>query len=193
MLRALGQDPVLVRRAADLDGLEALVLPGGESSTIDRLTRVLGLRGPLQQAIADGLPVLGTCAGMILVADRVLDPAPGQQTLGGLDVTVRRNAFGRQVDSTEEPIDTPDGQRTVAYIRAPKVEDVGEGVEVIATRPDAAHRGGGSIVGVRTPRAAGTTGEGPDIVALAFHPELTGVTDWHEDLLDRVRRRRAAG
>lgn len=150
------------------DGLrvDALVLPGGESSTIDRLLRTFGLFEPLRTAITDGLPTLGTCAGLILLAREVLDPAPGQQSLGVLDVAVRRNAFGSQVDSAELDLETTDGPVRVAFIRAPEVVAVGPGVDVLARRGDA-------VVAVRSGVVTG----------LAFHPELTGEARFHRRLL----------
>lgn len=171
LLEELGASTVPLRTPSDLvgpDGLrvDALVLPGGESSTIDRLLRIFGLFEPLRTAVADGLPTLGTCAGLILLAREVLDPAPGQQSLGVLDVTVRRNAFGSQVDSAELDLDTVDGPVNVAFIRAPQVVATGPEVEVIALRDQA-------IVGVRQ----GT------ITGIAFHPELTGEPLFHRRLL----------
>jgi 5'-phosphate synthase pdxT subunit len=150
-----------VRRPADLEGLSGLVLPGGESTTIDKLTRIFDLREPLLAALASGLPVYGSCAGMIMLADRVVDTAPGQQTLGGLDVTVRRNAFGRQVDSFEADLDftgVEGGPLHAVFIRAPWVEEVGAGVEVLARSPE------GHAVAVRQ----------GNLLATSFHPEITG-------------------
>jgi pyridoxal 5'-phosphate synthase pdxT subunit len=174
MLDSLGARTTLLRTPADLlgaDGLkvDALVLPGGESSVIDRLIRTFELYDPLQEAILAGLPTLGTCAGLILLANRVEDPAPGQQSLAVLDATVLRNAFGSQVDSAEMELDTTDGPVRVAFIRAPEVVAVGPKVEVIARR-------GPSIVGVRQGRITG----------IAFHPELTGETRFHRRLLSDV-------
>ena len=171
LLVALGATVVPLRRPEDLagpDGLrvDAVVLPGGESSAIDRLLRVFGLGEPLRAAIADGLPALGTCAGLILLATDVLDPAPGQGSLGVLDVSVRRNAFGRQLDSAEVHLDTAWGPADVAFVRAPAVERVGPGVEVIARRDD-------RVVGVRQGLVTG----------LSFHPELTGEPLFHRRLL----------
>jgi pyridoxal 5''-phosphate synthase, glutaminase subunit Pdx2 len=172
VLEELGASTVPLRTPSDLlgsDGLrvDALVLPGGESSTIDRLLRIFGLFEPLRTAVSDGLPTLGTCAGLILLAREVLDPAPGQQSLGVLDVTVRRNAFGSQVDSAELDLHTTDGPVTVAFIRAPQVVATGPGVEVIALRDQA-------IVGVRQDAITG----------IAFHPELTGEPLFHRRLLE---------
>ncbi|MFE5774379.1 pyridoxal 5'-phosphate synthase glutaminase subunit PdxT [Brachybacterium sp. NPDC056505] len=176
VLRGLGAHVVRVRRPTDLDRLDALVLPGGESSVIDRLSRLTNLRDPLRERIRDGLPVFGTCAGLILLADRILDAAPGQETLGGLDVLVRRNAFGTQTDSFETALVTPafDGPPVrSAFIRAPLVEELGERVEVLASLPD------GRVVGVRQGARIG----------LAFHPEVSGEDRFHRLLLEAARGR----
>ncbi|HEY8662732.1 MAG TPA: pyridoxal 5'-phosphate synthase glutaminase subunit PdxT, partial [Propionibacteriaceae bacterium] len=162
LLTSLDAIPVPLRRPADLvgpDGLrvDAVVLPGGESSTIDRLLRMFGLGEPLSEAIAAGLPTLGTCAGLIQLAARIEDPAPGQTGFGVLDVTVRRNAFGRQIDSTEIRLETEWGLAQVAFIRAPEVVSLGAGVTPLASLHD-------RIVAV-------TQGS---ITGIAFHPELTG-------------------
>jgi 5'-phosphate synthase pdxT subunit len=175
LLAHLGARSRQLRRPADLlgpDGLrvDAVVLPGGESSTIDRLLRVFGLGEPLRAAIASGLPALGTCAGMIQLAAEIVDPAPGQGSLGVLDISVRRNAFGRQVDSAEVHLDTVWGPAEVAFIRAPAVERCGPAVEVLA-------RHAGRVVAVRQ----------GEIVALACHPELTGETLFHRHLLAATR------
>ena len=159
-LRALtlaGAEAVTVRRPAELEGVDALVLPGGESTTIDRLSRSFGIREPLRRRIEAGMPVYGSCAGMILLADRVLDGHPEQQTLGGLDITVRRNAFGRQVDSFECDLQVSGlpqrgGPYHAVFIRAPWVEQIGPGVEVLAT---VAHHGIPHVVAVRQGSAAG--------------------------------------
>ena len=171
MLESLGAHVVGVRKPEQLTGLDALVLPGGESSTIDRLTRVLGLREPLIDAIAAGLPTLGTCAGLIMLSREITDPAPGQQSLGLLDVAVDRNAFGSQVASAETTLDWDDGtghphQVKAAFIRAPRVASAGEGVTVCA-------RYRGEIVGVRQ----------GNLLGISFHPELTDDTSIHEELL----------
>ncbi len=171
LLTALGASVSYLRTPADLVGpdgyrVDALVLPGGESSTIDRLLRTFGLFEPLRDAVTAGLPTLGTCAGLVLLAREVLDPAPGQQSLGVMDVAVRRNAFGSQVDSAEVTLDTALGAARVAFIRAPRVERVDEGVDVLATRGDA-------VVAVRQSAITG----------VAFHPELTGDTLFHAALL----------
>ncbi|MGV8849547.1 MAG: pyridoxal 5'-phosphate synthase glutaminase subunit PdxT [Propionibacteriaceae bacterium] len=175
LLAALDADPVPMRRPSDLTGpdglrVDAVILPGGESSTIDRLLRLFGLGEPLAEAIRDGLPTLGTCAGLIQLASRMDDPAPGQACFGVLDVAVRRNAFGRQVDSAEMLLDTAWGPAQVAVIRAPEVVSYGPTVTPIATLHD-------RIVGV-------TQGA---ITGIAFHPELTGETLFHRRLLDAIR------
>lgn len=174
LLRSLGATVRLVRRPPDLNRLDALVLPGGESSTMGRILTTFGLLGPLADAAASGMPVLGTCAGLVLLAREVLDPAPGQATLGVLDVVVRRNAFGPQLDSAEVALATVLGPAYAAFIRAPDVVSVGEGVEVLAR-----HRG--RVVAVRQDSVTG----------VAFHPELTGDTTFHAELLRTVGTSRA--
>ena len=172
-LEEAGAATLPVRRPEELATLDALVLPGGESTTIDKLTRTFGLRAPLRSRIADGMPVYGSCAGMILLADRILDGHPDQQTLGGLDITVRRNAFGRQVDSFETDLDVPVlGSEAVhaVFIRAPLVEQVGPGVESLAALHD------GRVVAVRQGHLIGT----------AFHPEVSGERRFHRLFLDTV-------
>jgi 5'-phosphate synthase pdxT subunit len=176
-LRASGAEPFAVRRPDELDRVDGLIIPGGESTTIWKLIDIFGLAEQLRKRISDGMPVFGSCAGMIMLADRLPDPASGQQTLGGIDMTVRRNAFGRQVDSFERDLDirglTGPPYRAV-FIRAPWVEQVGPGVEILATDP-----GTSRIVAVRQGRA----------LATSFHPELT--PDWriHELFVDMVRDR----
>ena len=176
ILTRLGAEAVRARRPDELATVQALVIPGGESSVMDKLTRAFGLQHPLRDAIAAGLPVYGTCAGLIMLADRITDAIEGQQTLGGLDVTVRRNAFGSQVESFEIDLDVPAvGVRPVraVFIRAPRVEHVGPGVESIAALPD------GSVVAVR----AG------NLIATSFHPEMNGETRFHALLLEMAQRR----
>ncbi|MFD4957552.1 pyridoxal 5'-phosphate synthase glutaminase subunit PdxT [Microbacterium sp. NPDC058389] len=181
VLTDLGADVIAVRRPEELATVDGLVIPGGESSVIDKLARAFGMRHPLREAIADGMPVYGTCAGLILLADRIADGAPGQQTFGGLDVTVRRNAFGSQVDSFEVDLDVPvlgDPPVHAAFIRAPLVEEIGQGVEALATLDDE------RIVAVRQGALLGTS----------FHPEVTGDHRFHRLLLDLVDERvRRAG
>jgi 5'-phosphate synthase pdxT subunit len=175
-LRAAGASAVAVRRPDELDRVDGLIIPGGESTTIWKLIDVFGLAEQLRKRIGGGLPVFGSCAGLIMLADRLPDPASGQQTLGGIDMTVRRNAFGRQADSFERDLviaglPGPSSYRAV-FIRAPWVEEVGPDVEVLATDP-----GTSKIVAVRQGRA----------LATSFHPELT--PDWriHEMFVDMVR------
>ncbi len=167
-----------VRRAEELDGLDAIVLPGGESTTMDKLARAFGVRDPLRLALQTGLPAYGSCAGMILLADRVLDGPPDQETLGGIDMTVRRNAFGRQVASFEGDVTlagVAGGPVHGVFIRAPWVEDVGAGVQVLArvAGGPAAHR----IVAVRQ----------GSMLATSFHPEMTGDGRVHELFVRIVR------
>lgn len=176
-LAAAGADPTPVRRPSEVDSTDALVIPGGESSTIDKLVRTFGLLDPLRARIASGLPVYGSCAGMILLADRILDGAPGQQTIGGLDITVRRNAFGRQVDSYETDLTVqqiPGGPVRAVFIRAPWVEEVGAGVEVLAT------------VTVKGAEHPVVVCQGP-LLATSFHPEVTGDRRVHKRFVDLVR------
>ena len=176
-LRESGAEPAAVRRPEELDRVAGLIIPGGESTTIWKLIDIFGLAEQLRKRIADGMPVFGSCAGMIMLAERLPDPASGQETLGGIDMTVRRNAFGRQVDSFERDLDitgiTGPPYRAV-FIRAPWVEEVGPDVEVLATDP-----GTSRIVAVRQGRA----------LATSFHPELT--PDWriHAMFVDMVRDR----
>lgn len=174
MLEQLGARAQPVRRPGELAGLDGLVLPGGESSVIDRLSRAVGLQEPLREAITGGLPVLGTCAGLILLADRLNDAIAGQETFGGLDVTVRRNAFGSQRDSFETELAVPalEGPAVrAAFIRAPLVEELGPAARVLAALPD------GRVVAARQGR----------LIGLAFHPESTGETRFHELFLQVVR------
>ncbi|WP_310291783.1 pyridoxal 5'-phosphate synthase glutaminase subunit PdxT [Microbacterium trichothecenolyticum] len=176
VLTDLGAEVTKVRRPEELAEVDGLVLPGGESSVIDKLSRAFGMREPVRAAIAAGMPVYGTCAGLILLADRITDGIEGQQTFGGLDVTVRRNAFGSQVDSFEVDLDIPAlGEPAVhaVFIRAPLVEQAGEGVERLATLDD------GRVVAVRQGTLLGTS----------FHPEVTGEHRFHALFLDMVRER----
>ena len=177
-LTALGAHPVEVRHAGDLAGLEALVLPGGESTTMSRLLETSGLFDPLAERLADGLPVLGTCAGMILLAAEVLDGRPDQRSFGAVDVAVRRNAFGRQVDSFEADLAVAGlagGGFPATFIRAPVVERVGDGVEVLATVA-AAGTGHPQPVLCRQGRA----------LVASFHPELSGDLRLHQHFLATV-------
>ena len=183
-LRALEEAGVLtapVGSVADLARVDALVIPGGESTTMSKLAIIDGLLEPLRDARRAGMPMYGSCAGMIMLADHVEDARHDQETIGGIDMTVRRNAFGRQVDSFEADIPVPelgDAPFRAVFIRAPWVESVGPEVEVIAR----VSRGGddGTIVAVR---------QGP-LMATAFHPELTGDVRVHEMFVEMVRTRR---
>ncbi|KNX37161.1 glutamine amidotransferase [Luteipulveratus halotolerans] len=181
-LRALeesGARAIGVRRPDELAQVDGLVLPGGESTTIDKLLRAFELQAPLRERIAEGLPVYGSCAGMILLADRVLDATGDQQTLGGLDVTVRRNAFGRQVDSFETELfvhGVDGGAMHAVFIRAPWVEAVGPEVEVLATVPEGP--AAGRVVAVQ---------QGP-LLATSFHPEVTGDHRIHRHFVTQTLR-----
>jgi len=171
ILASLGATPVEVRTPAQLADVEALVLPGGESNTMSKLLDTSGLRPPLAERLADGMPALGTCAGMILLARSVLDGRPDQQSFGAIDITVRRNAFGRQVDSFEADLQVVGDDVPVhaAFIRAPVIEEAGPDVDVLAT------------VGDRPVLAR----QGPVIVA-SFHPELTDEPRLHHLLLEEI-------
>ena len=181
VLESLGAHPLAVRRPSELASVDGLVLPGGESTTMAKLARIFELLEPLRATVAEGLPMFGTCAGMILLADRIQDGAVGQETLGGLDITVRRNAFGRQVDSFESSLDFAGLAEPVhaVFIRAPWVESVGDGVEVLARVPEgtAAGPAAGRIVAVR---------QGP-LMATSFHPEVGGDGRVHRMFVDLVR------
>ena len=176
VLRGLGADAIPVRRASELDDVSGLVIPGGESSVMDKLSRTFGLAQPLKDAISAGLPVYGTCAGLIMLADTILDAIRGQESLGGLDVVVRRNAFGSQLESFETDLDIPavggDPMHAV-FIRAPIVESVGPGATPLAALAD------GRVVAV----------EQGNLIGTSFHPEMTGDTRFHEYFLRRVRER----
>ncbi len=183
-LRDTGARAISVRRPAELSEVDGLVLPGGESTTMSRLLDTFELLGPLRERIAAGLPVYGSCAGMILLATKVLDGREDQHQLGGLDMIVRRNAFGRQVDSFEEDLDfagVEGGPVHAVFIRAPWVESASPEVEVLARVSDTPQVPGGEaaagrIVAVR---------QGP-VLATAFHPELTGDTRVHRLFVEMV-------
>jgi 5'-phosphate synthase pdxT subunit len=177
-LELCGAQPVLVRRASELAAVDALVLPGGESTAISKLLEVFELLEPLRARLREGMPAFGSCAGMILLASEVLDTRPDAQHLSGIDMTVRRNAFGRQVDSFETDLDftgLEDGPLRAVFIRAPWVERAGEGVEVLATVPSGPFAG--RIVAVRQ----------GNVLATSFHPEVTGDLRVHRMLVDLVR------
>ncbi len=180
-LEAAGARAVAVRSLATLASVDALVIPGGESTTMSKLAVMDGFLEPLRDARRDGMPMYGSCAGMIMLADEVADARPDQETIGGIDVTVRRNAFGRQVDSFEVDVEIPavgEAPFRAVFIRAPWVDRVGPDVEVLAT----VRRGSdeGTIVAVR---------QGP-LMATAFHPELTGDHRIHELFVESVRHSR---
>ena len=163
-LASIGIDAVEVRNETQLATVDGLIFPGGESTTISKLIDIFGLRPVLLQYIASGKPVFGTCAGMIMLAKDVLDAASGQRSLEAMDISVRRNAFGSQLDSFETEIEFAGKAAKVAFIRAPIVERVGEGVEVLSTLTN------GAVVAVR----AG------NVLATAFHPEITGDNSVHQ-------------
>ncbi|RKT56004.1 pyridoxal 5'-phosphate synthase glutaminase subunit PdxT [Saccharothrix australiensis] len=182
-LVALAEADVLarpIRRPEELAEVDGVVLPGGESTAISRLLATFDLLEPLRARIKEGMPAYGSCAGMILLADEVLDGRADQHQLGGLDIVVRRNAFGRQVDSFEADVDlTGVGEVHAVFIRAPWVEKAGDGVEVLARVPDSAEAGdaAGRIVAVRQGH----------VLATSFHPELTGDGRVHRLFVDMVR------
>jgi pyridoxal 5'-phosphate synthase pdxT subunit len=180
-LEAVGAEPVPVRRPEELDRIAGLVIPGGESTTLWRLSVAFDVLEPLRKLIDEGLPAFGSCAGMIMLADRLTDGAADQQTYGGIDMTVRRNAFGRQVDSFERDItlvglDQDDGNPgnplRAVFIRAPWVERIGPGVSILGT-----DQGTGRIVAVRQGQ----------LLATAFHPELTQDRRIHQLFVDIVK------
>ena len=173
VLTGIGATAIPVRRPEELDSIDGLVIPGGESSVMDKLSRMFGLAEPLKEAIAGGMPVYGTCAGLIMLSNTVLDAINGQQSLGGFDIAVRRNAFGSQVDSFETDLDVPvlgDPPVKAVFIRAPVVETIGEGVTVLAALDD------GRKVAVEQGNLLGTS----------FHPEMTGDTRFHEYFLRKL-------
>ena len=175
-LEAAGARPAAVRRPEELDRVDGLVIPGGESTTLWRLSVAFDVLEPLRKLIGEGLPAFGSCAGMIMLADRLADGVEGQQTYGGIDMTVRRNAFGRQVDSFERDItlagDVTEGPFRAVFIRAPWVEQTGPGVAILGT-----DLGTGRIVAVRQGQ----------LLATAFHPELTPDGRIHQLFVDIVK------
>ena len=179
-LAAVGARAVPVRRSAELDAVDGLVIPGGESTAMWKLATAFDMFEPIRKRLAEGMPAYGSCAGMIMLADHVLDAAEGQQTFGGIAITVRRNAFGRQVDSFEGPIEFAgiDGELHGVFIRAPWVEAVDEGaagVEVLARVSGGPATG--RIVAVRQ----------GSLLATSFHPELTGDHRVHGVFAQMVR------
>jgi 5'-phosphate synthase pdxT subunit len=169
-LKEIGVVGIPVKKAAELENINGLILPGGESTTIAKLAKVFDLFAPIQSLISKGLPIYGSCAGLILLADRILDGVAGQETFGGLNITARRNAFGRQVDSFESEIDFASrGKITGVFIRAPWVEEVGPNVEVLASihgHPVAVRQG--------------------NILATSFHPELTKNYEIHRYFVEEL-------
>jgi 5'-phosphate synthase pdxT subunit len=177
-LEASGAQPVAVKRAGELARLDGIVIPGGESTTIGKLLEIFGLLEPLRAAIAAGLPAFGSCAGMILLAAQILDGRDDQQLIGGLDITVRRNAFGRQIDSFESEVvvdGISGGPVHAVFIRAPVVERSGENVRVLAEVE-------GRSVAVRDGRR----------LATAFHPELSGDARMHAMFVEMVLEAKSA-
>jgi 5'-phosphate synthase pdxT subunit len=176
MLAASGAEPTLVKRVDELESVDGLVIPGGESTTIGKLLRRFELLEPLRERVRDGFPVFGTCAGMILLADRIEDAAEDQPAIGGMDLTVRRNAFGRQRESFETDLEVPaigDEPLHAVFIRAPLITRLGDDVDELAALPD------GRVVAAR---------QGPLLVS-SFHPELTDDARMHRYFVDMVRNR----
>ena len=206
-IESLGGRAVPVRRPSELDAIDGLIIPGGESTTMDKLTRTFGLAEPLRGLISAGLPVYGSCAGMIMLADVVADPSldrqgNAQQTLGGLDIVVRRNAFGRQRESFETDLDfrgltgiagaAAGHPVRAAFIRAPWVERIGDGVEVLAQVPAAATPQAGpaddGAAAAPTAHAARIVAvRSGNLLATSFHPEVTGERRVHELFIRMIR------
>lgn len=176
-VEACGARTIAVRRETEIDSIDGLVIPGGESTTMSRLLTVFGLLEPLRARLKAGLPALGSCAGMIMLASEILDTRPDAQHLDALDITVRRNAFGRQVDSFEEDLhfEGLDAPVRAVFIRAPWVERAGPNVEVLARVEGGPAKG--RIVAVR---------EG-GVIATSFHPEVTGDLRIHQMFVHSVR------
>jgi 5'-phosphate synthase pdxT subunit len=173
-VQSCGHEALEVRRNSELDRCEALILPGGESTTIALLAKNYGLMAPIKQRIANGMPTYGSCAGMILLADRIVDGVEGQETFGGIDMTVRRNAFGRQVDSFESELDFSGHQLRAVFIRAPWVEELGSNVDVISAVI--------TPTGDKHPVAVRQN----HLMATSFHPELTHDLAVHRYFFDEV-------
>jgi 5'-phosphate synthase pdxT subunit len=169
-IRALGSEAIEVRNTQDLAQVGGLILPGGESTTISKLIDIFNMRGPLKDYTASGKPVFGTCAGMIMLAEEVIDAASSQESLAAMDISVQRNAFGSQLDSFETQLDFAGKSVSVAFIRAPIVTRVGKDVQVLSMLDD------GTVVAVRQANA----------LATSFHPELTGDNGVHEYFLGMV-------
>jgi 5'-phosphate synthase pdxT subunit len=172
-LNAIGAEAHEVRRLTELEASDGLIIPGGESTVMQRLSQAYDLFNPIKDAIDAGLPVFGTCAGLIMLADRITDGVVGQETFGGLDVTVRRNAFGNQLDSFETDLAFRgiEGAVHAAFIRGPLIESVGAGVEVLSQLHD------GRIVAARQ----------GNLLGISFHPEVTGENRIHSLFVDMVK------
>ncbi|MCS5720449.1 pyridoxal 5'-phosphate synthase glutaminase subunit PdxT [Herbiconiux sp. CPCC 203407] len=176
VLTHLGADVIAVRRPEEALAVSGLVIPGGESSVIDKLSRSFGVADAVKERIADGMPVYGTCAGLIMIADRLVDAIRGQQSFGGLDVAVRRNAFGGQTESFEADLDVPvlgDPPMHAVFIRAPVVTELGAEARALARLED------GTVVAVEQGNLLGTS----------FHPEMTADYRFHRYFLDKVAAR----
>ena len=172
-LNAIGAKAVGVRTPSELSSVDGLVLPGGESTTIAKLARIFDLFQPIQDAIRDGLPVFGTCAGLILLSNEIIDGIEGQETFGGLNTVVRRNAFGHQTESFETTLGfegISGDPVAAAFIRAPIIESVGSNVEVLSILPT------GGIVAVRQ----------ANILGISFHPEITGENRVHQYFVEQM-------
>lgn len=176
LLEHLGAEVVRVRRPEEFAQVDGLVIPGGESTVMDKLSRMFGLADPISEAVREGMPMFGTCAGLIMLSDRLVDGIDGQRTFGGLDVLVRRNAFGRQTESFEVDLDIPElGVDPVhtTFIRGPVVDEVGADATALASLED------GRVVAV----------EQGNLLGISFHPELSGEKRFHQRFLDRVTAR----
>jgi len=170
-LRVIGVQAIEIRKPDDLSKIAGLIIPGGESTVIDKLSKIFSVREPLIKLIQSGFPVFGTCAGLIMLANKIIDGTPTQESFGGLDIEVRRNAFGSQVDSFEADVEFADsGYVHVAFIRAPIVTALGSEVETLA-------KFGSDIVAVRQ----------DNLLGISFHPEVTGVTAVHEYFIQMCR------
>lgn len=203
VIESLGGSAVQVRRPSELNGLDGLIIPGGESTTMDKLTRAFGLADPLRDLIHSGFPVYGSCAGMIMLADTIADAALDlrgnpQQTLGGLDIEVRRNAFGRQRESFETDLNFTEVSEAstpvhAVFIRAPWVEKVGDSVEVLAQvdAPDTPPAENGTEQSAPRAVARIVAVRSGNLLATSFHPEVTGERRIHELFLSMIARRRA--
>ncbi|MFB2599766.1 pyridoxal 5'-phosphate synthase glutaminase subunit PdxT [Herbiconiux sp. P17] len=176
VLQSLGADVITVRRPEEVAAISGLVIPGGESSVMDKLARTFGVADALKSRIQDGLPVYGTCAGLIMLADRIIDGIRGQESFGGLDVAVRRNAFGAQTESFEADLDVPvlgEPPMHAVFIRAPVVAELGAKATALATLDD------GTVVAV----------EQGNLIGTSFHPEMTADYRFHQYFLDKVAAR----